>query len=302
MASEATSGAETKLDVYFQLGRFVLWFTTSSSLFSERDSVGGQVHTHTVYDIHCPVEGSYYIVTDQGKIRAEPGKLVIIAPGVYHQSEHDPQCAAVKRCGFKLSVLHRLAEDPMLHPENGHDAACAATFSAIRQTAVIRDTFSCIEQLRAIRAEFASNQVGNYQRVQGLLAALVVDLVRALQADGQGQACPPELLKDARRETIEMYFNTYFSGQASQEQLAGLMYVSTRQLNRILHELYGLSFKEKLLHTRVSVAKTWLSATEKPIGDIAEICGYEFESSLNHAFKRLTGLTPREYRKAKSAS
>ena len=302
MANEASINIEAKRDVYFRLGRFVLWFTTSNGLFSETDDVGGQIHTHTVYDVHCPVEGSYYIATDQGKVRAEPGKLVIVAPGVYHQSEHDPQCTTVKRCVFKLSFLQRLTEDPLFHPENGHDAACASTFAAIEQTAVITDTFSCIEQLRAIRTEFANNEVGCYQRVQGLLVALVVEMVRALRAGGQDRTCPPELLKDARREKIEEYFNTHFSGQASQGQLAELMHVSTRQLNRILHELYGMSFKEKMLHTRISVAKTWLSTTEKSIGEIAEICGYEFESSLNHAFKRLTGRTPREYRKAKVIS
>ena len=302
MPEEASVCRETKRDVYFQLGRFVLWFTTSNGLFEESDDVGGRIHTHTVYDIHCPVEGSYYIVTAQGRVLAEPGKLVMIAPGVYHQTEHNPKCSSVKRCGFKLSFLHRLGEDPLLYPENGHDVASASTFAAVTHVAVIEDTFSCTEQLRVLRNEFARNEVGYYQRVQGLLAALVVDLVRELRKAGQVQAYPPELLQDTRREKIEEYFNLHFSGAAHQEELAEQMHLSVRQLNRVLNELYGMSFKEKLLHTRIAVAKNWLSTTDKTVGEIAEICGYEFESRLSHAFKHLTAMTPREFRKAKAAA
>lgn len=293
--------AQNKQDVYFQLGRYILWFTSSNHLLRESDNIGGQVHTHTVYDLHCSVEGSYYLVTDRRRILVQPGSLVIVAPGVYHSTERDPNCQTVRRISFKLSFLHRLAENPLLPPENGHDADCDMAFAAISHVAVLEDTFSCAAQLRTIREELAQGQFGHYQRVQGLLVSLVVDLVRALQSTGSTPEHQPTLLHDARREKIEEFFNTYAMGSICQEQLAEALHLSPRQLSRILHKFYGMSFKEKLLHTRIAVAKNLLGSTTRSVGDIAELCGYEYESSFTHAFKRCTGMTPLEFRKKRSA-
>lgn len=47
---------------------------------------------------------------------------------------------------------------------------------------------------------------------------------------------------------------------------------------------------------RVEEAKRLLESTELPMEDISEQTGYSDTSFFRHLFKRLTGLTPGEYR------
>lgn len=43
-------------------------------------------------------------------------------------------------------------------------------------------------------------------------------------------------------------------------------------------------------------AKTLLETTQKSIGEIAELAGYDTAAGFIHAFRREFGITPREWR------
>jgi AraC-like DNA-binding protein len=43
-------------------------------------------------------------------------------------------------------------------------------------------------------------------------------------------------------------------------------------------------------------AKTLLESTNKSIGEIAELAGYDTAAGFIHAFRRKFGITPREWR------
>ena len=57
------------------------------------------------------------------------------------------------------------------------------------------------------------------------------------------------------------------------------------------------SFVEYLNEIRVSNACKLLLETEMGISEIAYACGYKTASNFNQLFKKLTGTTPKEYRK-----
>jgi YesN/AraC family two-component response regulator len=52
--------------------------------------------------------------------------------------------------------------------------------------------------------------------------------------------------------------------------------------------------REFLKKKRQSI--TFLTETELPLGEISALCGYSTDSYFMKQFKRLTGLTPTEYR------
>ena len=58
----------------------------------------------------------------------------------------------------------------------------------------------------------------------------------------------------------------------------------------------GLSPYEYLLIRRVEMAVAMLGETDLPILTIAQRCGFDHASNFNKKFKRITGMTPREYR------
>ena len=78
--------------------------------------------------------------------------------------------------------------------------------------------------------------------------------------------------------------------------LAGQLGVCVRQVDRLMRKYYNISFKEKLLETRVDIAKDMLINTQETIGHIAEKVGYSLSSNFSCIFKKKVGITPEEFR------
>ena len=70
------------------------------------------------------------------------------------------------------------------------------------------------------------------------------------------------------------------------------MNLSISQVNRVLKILYGVSFKQKLLETRIEIAKDLLCNTDLPINEISKKVGYDYVSSFYKVFKNKTTFTP----------
>ena len=80
------------------------------------------------------------------------------------------------------------------------------------------------------------------------------------------------------------------------EDLAREVHLSKSQLNRLLKEHYGMTFREKLLKTRMDRASWLLKHTEKPIDEVADAVGYRSESAFYQVFRKEFSITPEKYR------
>jgi len=85
------------------------------------------------------------------------------------------------------------------------------------------------------------------------------------------------------------------SGPLRLEGAAEIMRISTRTLQRRLRQA-GLTFSEVVEENRFSVAKELLHRTNLPIIEIALELGYESPSSFARSFRRISGISPRDYR------
>jgi len=83
--------------------------------------------------------------------------------------------------------------------------------------------------------------------------------------------------------------------KASASNVAQKLAFSTRTLSRKLHN-EGVAFAEILEETRAALAKRYLAERDLPVSEIAWLLGYGEVSSFTHAFKRWTGMTPRQFR------
>ncbi len=84
-------------------------------------------------------------------------------------------------------------------------------------------------------------------------------------------------------------------GRVTASEVARQLGMSLRTLSRKLGE-EGTSFAEILDQLRAALAKRYLHDKMLPISEIAWLLGYREISSLTHAFKRWTGMTPRRFR------
>jgi len=123
----------------------------------------------------------------------------------------------------------------------------------------------------------------------------------------------PRLLKVLERYAVEIMHNVYFSNSLAFRviQLIGTkvqgekpaigtiareLSVSVRNLQNKLKE-EGTSYQQLLDYARKEMAMKYLEDPEITLCDIAFLIGFSEQSAFNHAFKRWTGSTPKQYRK-----
>lgn len=88
-------------------------------------------------------------------------------------------------------------------------------------------------------------------------------------------------------------------GEPSQEDVAALLSMSARTLQRRLGESGG-TYKDILDETRHALALTYLSVPENSLSDVTYLLGFSACSSLTRAFRRWTGLSPSAWRAGNS--
>ncbi len=85
-------------------------------------------------------------------------------------------------------------------------------------------------------------------------------------------------------------------------KLARALSISPNYISQTLNETIGESFFDYVNRWRVETAKDKIVSSDETILQIALDVGFNARSSFYKAFKRVTGLTPSEFRKAKNQS
>ena len=105
----------------------------------------------------------------------------------------------------------------------------------------------------------------------------------------------PPMDAGVRSEVEDVLIKLLPHGRANSLEVARQLGMSRRTLTRALSN-EGTSFSEVLERLREVLATRYLRERELPVSQIAWLLGYREVSSFTHAFKRWTGMTPRQLR------
>jgi AraC-like DNA-binding protein len=91
------------------------------------------------------------------------------------------------------------------------------------------------------------------------------------------------------------------SSEPSVDQVAGLLHLSPRTLQRRLDD-NDLNFRGLLDDTRRRLAENYLLDPTLQLKDVAHLLGFSEQSAFTRAFRRWTGISPREFVKARNSA
>jgi AraC-like DNA-binding protein len=117
--------------------------------------------------------------------------------------------------------------------------------------------------------------------------------------DERGKSHNPEQV--AKLEQLMSSVRVYQDPDLDVDGLADSMGVSSRSLSALINGHYGKNFYEFVNEYRVSEAKRLLEdgdASSMTIQQVFESAGFNSKSTFNTFFKKATGSTPSEYRRA----
>lgn len=96
---------------------------------------------------------------------------------------------------------------------------------------------------------------------------------------------------------VQQYVEHHFGENITVANLAKLVFTSESTLNRLFKKETDSTPFEYLIETRVAKAKIMLRRKDISITNISFRCGFNSNSHFTSCFKRITGVSPSEYRK-----
>lgn len=90
------------------------------------------------------------------------------------------------------------------------------------------------------------------------------------------------------------------SKQYTTKQLSEKFNINQTTLKTTFKTVFGQSIGRYMQKHKIKIAMEYLSTTNLSIQEISKIVGYKNASKFTYAFKKLTGIIPKEYRKMNS--
>ncbi|WP_175991477.1 response regulator [Bacillus sp. Marseille-Q1617] len=107
----------------------------------------------------------------------------------------------------------------------------------------------------------------------------------------------PDEMEAARRiQELVSYVETYYMEDISLEKLSKMFFLTREHISRTFKKETGMTLSKFVTKIRIEQAKSWLMETEESIYSISTMLGYQDEKYFSKLFKKVTGLTPFEYR------
>ncbi|WP_274652109.1 helix-turn-helix domain-containing protein [Paenibacillus humicola] len=104
----------------------------------------------------------------------------------------------------------------------------------------------------------------------------------------------------AQLEQIRSFVVRHFSDLSLSLDLLGRRFeINPKYISRLFKDEFGINFVDFVINLRIEHACGLLVNTDRSVQEIAEMSGYTSPISFRRTFKKVTGLTPGEYRMRK---
>ncbi len=228
------------------------------------------VHSHFTYEIFFVTDGSLELVTEGG-VTVYEGAAVIIPPRLKHYTlPKGDGC-------FCLLFVAEQGGDPL------PDGICALPLSA--------DSRFYITKM-AEKAECEGEQAE--QECAWLTSLLFSELMGSLHTARGTAAAKPIISKHVNE--IEQYINANLYKKITLGDVAGAVFLSQRQISRIVAAEYGCSLSQLVTAKKLDAAQMLLCNTDMSVSAVAAEVGVGAENYFFRLFKKRFGVSPLQYR------
>ncbi|MBV8384284.1 MAG: helix-turn-helix transcriptional regulator [Planctomycetaceae bacterium] len=149
----------------------------------------------------------------------------------------------------------------------------------------------------AVGAELTTGGAGGSLAAESLANVVAVHLLRHVVAPRRPERGHDGTLPRGRLRAVIEYIEEHLDAGPSLEQMAAVARLSPYHFARQFKKATGLLPYQYVILRRVERAKQLLQAqTSLSLAEVAAHAGFSDQSQFSHHFKRLVGVTPRQFR------
>ena len=259
-------------------------------------------HNHNFIELVYMCKGkTVHIINGKSRIKLCEGDLLFISQHAYHSIER----ADFNDIALNLFILPQLL-DHALNVIKTDNPMYSFLFSCLSNTmntypVLIFNTHDVLHVqnlMENILWYLTSVPNSNLQMVEQTLTLLIVELQNHVES--LVQLMPDDYDGALVLLTIRYIEKNYAT--ATLNEIASQLNQPIYRLSRLIHAGTGNTFSTLLLNTRMRKAAAMLTETNMSIQSVISAVGYSNASFFYECFKKKTGMTPAEYRKAKGGN
>ena len=245
-------------------------------------------HSHGNMEIHFLLEGSLHYSFEDSTFDIMAGEALLIPPNTLHKLGN-----MIDSPYFSFILNIRLT------PETDDPEALffsnALKIETPRQIALYDGT---IQLLRRCLQEAGWRTNGFLIAIQSSLLIILADVAREIQGAHSAKYAIAQKrnMASMRAERILEYIEHACNRPITVDDLAQYMYLSPRQVQRIVNEAYGTSIGGLIKSARIKRAKELLKNSALSVNSISEMVGFATPQAFCRFFLREEGLSPSRWR------
>ena len=273
-------------------GSLMHLYTMSDSV-KYRKADAFRIHCHPEIELGYITDGCGTYILEEKRYEAIPGRMFLVRPNEQH-CVPTITSPALSSFNFHITpyyiwnVLADFVEPSRLSVFVGNGELEGRTFDGLG------------ERVEGLRTLCEKDTPESRAAIRLSFLELAVEIAKRARVISHGD--DTETLCDvlAHRKDIQsalVFIDNCFTESVTLDDIAASAGLSRSHMSAIFKKTVGMPPYEYLLLKRIEAAITLLRTTEDTVMNIAVQCGFVNLSNFNRAFRRVTGMSPSEYRK-----
>ena len=260
----------------------------------------GVVHKHTFIELVYVISGNATHLVDDRTFPATKGDLFIInynTPHAFFRKDDTDEPFIVYDLLFTPGFLDTSLLDNVRFESINSSFLFYSLFPKTQKGPDVHisgssynsfgDLFSKIYQ------EFTYRENGYLDMIRAYVVELIIKIFRKMST-----VAHPEIV-NRQTQIVDItldYLRQNYQKQLSLDDLAAQVFLSKDYFARLFRETTGMPISALLQQIRIDEACKLLTGTDARIEDISADCGFHDIQYFYRIFKKVTGMTPRQYR------
>ena len=248
------------------------------------------IHKHDFIELVYIVDGVATQIVDGVDYEVSRGDMAFINYGSTHAYSSKEGFSY-----FEVFFSPKLVEDGTITQENAAALLALSVFDDMRGeknggklTLSTSESRSIEHILNEMLKESRSGGRYSATIISSYLNILLTKMFRAVSSDTE--------IENDIWQSLKEYIDTNTEEKMTLSSLAARCFYNPSYFSRVFKQKFGSSPTEYIRAIRIKRAMDMLRSEEKTVEEISEAVGFSDKSSFYHAFSKISGMTPAEYR------